>query len=64
MSKKVIRLGDHGGQVIATSATHFTVNGGAVAFKGKGADCQGCLTHPSLNPLGHTSTPHETHPHP
>jgi len=38
----VIRLGDstsHGGAVVAVSATHFTVNGSAVARVGDACSC-------------------------
>lgn len=42
MSRNVIRLGDptdHGGQVIASGAPHFTVNGIPVALKGDACSC-------------------------
>ena len=42
MSKRVIRLGDptdHGGNVIATGAPQFTVDGIAVALKGDACSC-------------------------
>ena len=50
MTRKIIRLGDpiepvgRGGNVIAVSATHFTVEGIPVARVGDACSChQGCL---------------------
>ena len=42
MSRKIIRLGDptdHGGQVMASGAPHFTVDGIAVALQGDACSC-------------------------
>lgn len=42
MSRKIIRVGDptdHGGQVLASGAPHFKVNGIAVALKGDPCSC-------------------------
>lgn len=42
MPRNVIRLGDatdHGGQVIASGAPHFKVNGRPVALKGDACSC-------------------------
>lgn len=42
MSRKLIRIGDptdHGGQVLASGAAHYTVDGIAVALKGDPCSC-------------------------